>query len=52
MESNGETRLSMDLDELAVPGLRVIVGASLAGGRTFGELGPVELTLRDPDGAP
>ena len=51
-ESNGETRLSMDLDELAVPGLRVIVGASLAGGRTFGELGPVELTLRDPDGAP
>jgi len=30
----------------------VVVGASLAGGRTFGELGPVELTLRDRDGAP
>ena len=31
--------------------MRVVVGASLAGGRTFGELGPVELTLRDRDGA-
>ena len=47
-----ETRVSVNLDELAVPGVRVIVGASLAGGHTFGDLGPVELTLRDPDGAP
>ena len=47
-----ETRVSLNLDELAVPGVRVIVGASMAGGHTFGDLGPVELTLRDTDGAP
>jgi DNA polymerase-3 subunit epsilon len=52
IETNGESRLAVDLDELSLPGVRVIVGASLAGGRTFGELGPVELTLRDRDGAP
>ena len=52
IETNGESRLAVDLDELSLPGVRVVVGASLAGGRTFGELGPVELTLRDSDGAP
>ncbi|HZM65493.1 MAG TPA: TerD family protein [Nakamurella sp.] len=52
IETNGESRLAVDLDELSIPGVRVIVGASLAGGRTFGELGPVELTLRDTDGGP
>ena len=52
IETNGESRLVVDLDELSNPGVRVVVGASLAGGRTFGELGPVELVLRDTDGAP
>lgn len=52
IETNGESRLVVDLDELSTPGVRVVVGASLAGGRTFGELGPVELVLRDTDGAP
>ena len=47
IETNGESSLAVDLDELSLPGVRVIVGASLAGGRTFGELGPVELTLRE-----
>lgn len=47
IETNGESRLAVDLDELSLPGVRVVVGASLAGDRTFGELGPVELTLRD-----
>ena len=46
IETNGESRLTVDLDELSLPGVRVVVGASLAGDRTFGELGPVELTLR------
>ena len=44
-------RLVVALDELSNPGVRV-VGASPAGGRTFGELGPVELVLRDTNGAP
>jgi DNA polymerase-3 subunit epsilon len=52
IETNGESRLVVDLYELSNPGVRVVVGASLAGGRTFGELGPVELVLRDTDGAP
>lgn len=48
----GESRVTLNLDELAVPGVRVVVGASLASGRTFGDLGPVELTLRNDIGAP
>ncbi|MEP7795856.1 TerD family protein [Sanguibacter sp. 25GB23B1] len=31
---------------------RVIVAASIDGAGTFGDLGPIELVLRDPDGAP
>lgn len=50
--SSGEARLSFDLDELAQPGVRMILGASLTDGRTFGQVGPVELTLRDRAGRP
>lgn len=52
METDGESRLDIDLDELAVPGVRVIVGAALGQQRTFGDIGPVELVLREADGTP
>jgi DNA-binding transcriptional LysR family regulator len=37
IKTDGESRLVVDLDELPNPGGRVLVGASLAGGRTLPE---------------
>lgn len=51
LENDGENRLAIDLDELALPGVQLIVGASLGGDHRFGDVGPVELVLRDLDGA-
>ena len=35
IETNGGCRLAVDLDELSNPGVRVVVGASLAGFATW-----------------
>lgn len=46
----GEALVSVRPDRLPVHTRRVLVGAALADGSTFGGVGPIELTLRDGDG--
>ena len=51
IETNGESRLAVDLDELSTRACGSSSVRPWPVAATFGELGPVELTLRDRDGA-
>lgn len=52
VDTDGEAEVTLNLDELSNPGVRVIVGAVVSGDATFGDVGPLEFVLRDPSGAP
>lgn len=46
-----EALVEIDLEMLPEGTARVVVAASTSGEATFGDVGPVELVLRGPDGA-
>ena len=45
-----EAVVAVDLDRLPDHASRVIIAAAIDGTQTFGDLGPIELTVRDDDG--
>jgi DNA polymerase-3 subunit epsilon len=52
VDTAGEARAVLDLDELAGAGGRVVLAATTTDGTRFGDVGPVELLLTDSGGAP
>lgn len=51
LDTLGEAELAVDLDELPGPGVKVVLAAVVSGEATFGDVGPLEVVIRDGHGA-
>ncbi|MBE7195362.1 MAG: TerD family protein, partial [Gordonia polyisoprenivorans] len=51
VDTAGEAEVAVDLDEVPGRGVKAMLAAVISGGATFGDVGPLEVVIRDAVGA-